>query len=228
MLRLRLLILLAALLLVDQARAQDRPLELGLALESNYYIGDLDRRGLGGRHRPGLSLVASYQRRLHWSWNAALALRPLSGSNEGEATVTGGWQGSFERTLLGLSLGGNYYFLPLSLEERYLRSRSWSPFVGMGAGLALGGRTSEAKLLLAPSLYLSLGAKWLLSSRLSASLSWTIHRSTSSRLEDTGQMEGRLPQGLLSPQGIKAQDSFGCLSLALSLRIGSAPCIGCN
>ena len=61
----RLALLLLCALSALELSAEERPYELGLALHSSYYLGELDPRGLLGRHRPGLSLSMSYQPQLH-------------------------------------------------------------------------------------------------------------------------------------------------------------------
>ena len=157
----RLALLLLCGLCALELSAEERPYELGLALHSSYYLGELDPRGLLGRHRPGLSLSMSYQPQLHWSWTGELGLRQLSAHRVDEALARLGAQEDFSRRLVELRLGGRYYFLPLSREQSYLRTRPWSPYLGLGLGLALGGRSSTSRELLLPSLYLGLGVKAL-------------------------------------------------------------------
>lgn len=224
----RLALLLLCGLCALELSAEERPYELGLALHSSYYLGELDPRGLLGRHRPGLSLNMSYQPQLHWSWTGELGLRQISARRVDEALARLGAQEDFSRRLLELRLGGRYHFLPLSREQSYLRTRPWSPYLGLGLGLALGGRSSTSRELLLPSLYLGLGVKALLSDRLSLTLDWSVHRCLSSRLEDTGPAWADYPRSAGGPRGIKAQDSYGAWSIALAWRLGKAPCTGCN
>ena len=54
-------------------------------------------------------------------------------------------------------------FFPYSARERYLGTRSWTPFLGVGLGLA--GGMSDHRLQLLPGVYARLGLKLRLGTR---------------------------------------------------------------
>lgn len=220
MLRTALLLLggfLGSLAFGTYAEAQTHRYELGLALQSSYYMGDIGRRGLIAPQSPALALELRRNINLRWALSGELGLRGLRGSARYAATSlpTGLTSASFSRTLVDLALGGEFHFFPYSDGERYLGTRPWTPFVGLGLGLAGGSSTERIQLF--PSLQLRLGAKVRLSPRWALHASWTLRRTTSDGLEGR-----RLSEELRQPfapdqrQGFKAGDSYGYWSLGLS------------
>ena len=146
--------------------AQDYRYELGGSISSNYYLGDIGRKGVIAPQSLGIALELHRPLSLRWTLMSQLALRGLRGQADYAANAFP--QGvevsrSFQRTLVDLSFGGAFHFFPYGEEARYLGTRSWTPFVGGGVGLA--GGVSAHRLQLFPGVYLSAGLKCRLSDR---------------------------------------------------------------
>lgn len=201
-----------------RGQAQSYHYELGLSLLSNYYLGDLGRQGLFAPQSPGLALDLRRNISLRWALSGQLAYRRLRGSERYAATdlppsIT---TKRFTRSLIDLTAGGEFHFFPYSDGERYLRTRSWTPY--LGAGLSLGASTAGKHLQLIPSLYLSVGAKVRLSSRWSIYGSWSLRRTTTDALEGKAPPASQLsnPYQLSSATGWKSKDSYGTWSVGFS------------
>lgn len=216
------LLLLGSLLLALGARAsaeaQTYRYELGGSVQSSYYIGDLGRRGVIAPQSLGLALELRRNVSLRWALVGELALRGLRGSARYAETSfpSGVSTRSFSRQLVDLSAGGEFHFFPYSEGERYLGTRSWTPFVGAGLGLASG--SSAGKVQVFPSILLRLGAKVRLSPRWALHAGWTLRRTSSDGLEglSTEARQLRDPFGLDQGKGWKGKDSYGYWSIGLS------------
>ena len=143
-------LLLSSCLGLLRAEAQEYRYEFGASLASNYYIGDLGRQGIIAPQSLGIALELRRALSLRWTLSSELALRGLRGSGTFASNTypSDGRTLSFSRTLTDIALGGEFHFFPYSDRERYLGTRSWTPFIGAGLGLA--GGESDSKLQLIP------------------------------------------------------------------------------
>ena len=138
--------------------AQEYKYEIGVALGSAYYVGELGDRGAFGRQGASLALTLRHPLGLRWAWTSQLGYRRLRGalSPTSRAFPSIGDR-AFSRGIIDLSLGGEYHFFAYSDGQRYLGTRSWTPYLGAGLGLVLG--RGYPRPLVAPSVYLTLGVK---------------------------------------------------------------------
>lgn len=228
-------LLLSAVLLLSsclgllRAEAQEYRYELGISLASNYYIGDLGRQGIIAPQSPGIALELRRVLSLRWALSSELALRGLrgSGSFASNAFPQGDRTMSFSRMLTDLALGGEFHFFPYSDKERYLGTRSWTPYLGAGLGLA--GGSSDSKLQLIPGVYARLGLKCRLSSRWGLSASWSLRRTFTDHLEGLGPAAWMAnPFGLNQRGSIKNADSYGYWSIGLHYSLAPRQRYSCN
>ncbi len=207
--------------------AQEYKYEIGVALGSAYYVGELGDRGAFGRQGASLALTLRHPLGLRWVWASQLGYRRLRGalSPTSRAFPTIGDR-AFSRGIIDLSLGGEYHFFAYSDGQRYLGTRSWTPYLGAGLGLVLG--RGYPRPLVAPSVYLTLGVKYRLTHRLDLTASWTHHRSGTDRLEVTGAGSAWManPHGW-GDASLKGHDSYGYWSLGISWRVGRTSGEGC-
>ena len=119
--------------------AQEYKYEIGGALGSAYYVGELGDRGAFGRQGASLALTLRHPLGLRWAWASQLGYRRLRGalSPTSRAFPSIGDR-AFSRGIIDLSLGGEYHFFAYSDGQRYLGTRSWTPYLGAGLGLILG------------------------------------------------------------------------------------------
>lgn len=217
-------------LTLEQATGQTYRYEVGGAIQSSYYLGDLGRKGVIAPQRLGLALELRRNINLRWTLASELALRGLRGSYRYAATsypdvVT---TRSFSRYLLDLSAGGEFHFFPYSEGERYLGTRSWTPV--LGAGLSLASGMSDRHLQVIPALYLRLGVKLLLAPRWTMHAGWTLRRTSTDHLEGLGKEERQLsqPLGLTGSSGWKGNDSYGVWSIGISYSLSPRQSLLCK
>ena len=183
---------------------------------------------LWGRQAPSIAISLRHLLDLRWSLTTELGYRRLEGRVAREHTFPTGRTQKFSRGLWDLAFGGEFNFFPYSDKYRYLLTRSWTPYLGLGVGLALG--KGSPTLLITPSLYGVLGVKYKLSSRVGLSLSWVHRRTFTDRLEITSAEEEWMadPLRLNRTGNMKGYDSYGYWSLGVSISLSQSPQRGCN
>jgi hypothetical protein len=204
--------------LTARLTAQDYRYELGGSVSSSYYLGDIGRRGLIAPQALGIALELRRPVSLRWALMGELALRGLRGKADYAADAfpsSAVGSREFHRTLLDLALGGEFNFFPYSARERYLGTRSWTPFLGVGLGLA--GGMSDHRLQLLPGVYARLGLKLRLSTRWGLTASWLLRRTFSDRLEGLEPSVSWMadPFGLDGGRSLKGHDSYGYWSVGV-------------
>lgn len=222
-------LLLCSYLGLQRAEAQEYRYEFGASLASNYYIGDLGRQGIIAPQSLGIALELRRVLSLRWTLSSELALRGLRGSGTFASNTypSDGRTLSFSRTLTDIALGGEFHFFPYSDREHYLGTRSWTPFIGAGLGLA--GGVSDSKLQLIPGVYARLGMKYRLSPRWALSASWTLRRTFTDHLEGLGPASWMAnPFGLDQRGSIKHHDSYGYWSIGLHYSLAPRQRYSCN
>lgn len=211
--------------------AQDYRYELGGSFSSNYYLGDIGRKGVIAPQSLGIALELHRPLSLRWTLMSQLALRGLRGQADYAANAFP--QGeevsrSFQRTLVDLSFGGAFHFFPYGEEARYLGTRSWTPFVGGGVGLA--GGVSAHRLQLFPGVYLSAGLKCRLSDRWGLSASWSIRRTFADDLEGLEPSVRWManPFSVDGGRSIKGHDSYATWSVGVHYRLAPRRKYSCD
>ena len=225
--RLWLCVLALSLFTLGRAEAQEYRYELGLGVGAAYYVGDVSPN-LWGRQAPSIAISLRHLLDLRWSLTTELGYRRLEGRVAREHTFPTGRTQKFSRGLWDLAFGGEFNFFPYSDKYRYLLTRSWTPYLGLGVGLALG--KGSPTLLFTPSLYGVLGVKYKLSSRVGLSLSWVHRRTFTDRLEITSAEEEWMadPLRLNRTGNMKGHDSYGYWSLGVNISLSQSPQRGCN
>ena len=211
--------------------AQDYRYELGGSFSSNYYLGDIGRKGVIAPQSLGIALELHRPLSLRWTLMSQLALRGLRGQADYAANAFP--QGakvsrSFQRTLVDVAFGGAFHFFPYGEDARYLGTRSWTPFVGGGVGLA--GGVSAHRLQLFPGVYLSAGLKCWLSDRWGLSASWSIRRTFADDLEglEPSQRWMANPFSVDGGRSIKGHDSYATWSVGVHYRLAPQRKYSCD
>lgn len=225
--RLLIIALLLTTLLSGRASAQEYRYELGASVGTTYYLGTLGMRGLNAPQRLSLALDLQRPLSLHWSWWGEMRLVQLSGNSSG-------WLGErmpdlperFSRSLFALTAGGEYSFFAYSDKERYLGTRSWSPYVRGSLGVVTGFPGEARSWLIAPEVSVGVGAKVRLTPRLALSAGWEMHRIFSSRVEDVPRLES--PLGLGESTTLKQHDSYGVWRIGFSWGLSPRSRYGCD
>lgn len=152
-------------------QAQEYLYELGGSIGWVYYNGDAAR--LGPATSPGfeVSFVGRYNINFRWALSGELSFRNIGfdtryadNSFPENKTVKGnnsmGW----------LGVMGEFNFLPYSNKFAYLQTSRISPYVGLGAGLAV--YPSLGKVVFAPAVQVAAGVKFKITDRWDIAAYW--------------------------------------------------------
>lgn len=199
--------------------AQEYRYELGGEVGTAYYISDGVRRALAPQS-PSLGLTARYNANLRLALVASMVYHGLRGNTQQADNVfPSGRAISISASSLGLRIGGEYHWYPLSDKYSYLGTRRISPY--LGAGLALTAAWGSDDAVLAPGGYIALGVKYKVSSRLTASLQWSLLYTTTDRLDALSRESAFLGDPYrMNASSLKGKDGIGAISLGLSYSIG--------
>lgn len=205
---------------VNQSWSQEYKYEIGGRLGTLYYSGDVSNQGVFSPH--GLLLGAEVRSNpsLRWSLMSSLLFGHITGESQYSGSVLPLRQNmGFVTNIINLRLGGEYHWWALSDKYRYLSTRSWSPYLGGGIGAVFA--WGDESQVFAPSLYASVGIKYKLNSRWTASAEWTWQYTLTDRLDALSGGGALLsnPYGL-NTSLLKGNDAIGGISIGLSYLFG--------
>ncbi|MDE6120788.1 MAG: hypothetical protein K2F63_03265, partial [Muribaculaceae bacterium] len=111
-----------------------------------------------------------------WALRGALSTLSLSGSTEGMANVLPeAAVHSFSSQVYELSFRGEFNFFPYGIGETYKRLRRWTPYVFVGAGVAM--CSSGGHSYFAPTIPLGIGLKFKIRPRINLSAEFSMTKA---------------------------------------------------
>lgn len=228
---LRLRILILALLLanaINQAQGQEYKYEIGGHLGTTYYSGDAISRGVFSRHGLSMGVMMRSNPTFRWSWVSSLSYGYILGDTRLSGSVFPSRQDVvFSTNIINLSVGGEYHWWALSNKYRYLSTRSWSPYIGGGVGAVLGWEREGYTIV--PSLYASVGVKYKLSSRWTASAQWVWQYTFTDKLDALSAGSTSLSNPYrLNSSALKGNDALGSIGINLTYLFGRRDSGGCD
>lgn len=192
------------------AQEVEPSIQLGGQMGWTYYTGDASSGLSAIRLNPQFALEGSLRRDLRMTWFAELDYFQLKGNTRDVLSALPYEHMSFKTHNVGLLFGGEYSWFRYALGYRYLNTKRWSPFVGLGLGLLW---SYERSSQVSPQLSFRLGLKYALTDRLHLKAQYSWSYSTSDALDALGETSV-----LASPIGISTSllrhgDSFGSFSV---------------
>ncbi|MGN0281218.1 MAG: DUF6089 family protein [Prevotella sp.] len=210
----RAIIIAALLLLTTLAKAQEDyeyRLELGGGIGLVSYQGDFNGSILKCM-QPMADIVARLKPnpRMAFAFNIGLGNLKADYANAGtyypELPVSGQ---SFSNLVIDGGARFEYNFWPYGTGHDYRGARRFTPFVTMGLGLTCADADNTSALCV--NLPIGGGVKYKLGRRLNLTLEWTMHFSTSDKLDGVTD-----PYGIKSSGPFKNKDSYSILLVGLT------------
>lgn len=218
---LSIILLLAALTL--GASAQTEPeyrVEIGAGAGLVTYLGDLNGN-ITKNPMPMFSMLAKYK----MSPRMALALNVDYGKIKGSVKdaktyYPEPWKDySFNHGLLNVDLRYEYNFWPYGTGREYRGAKAITPYIYIGVGLTA---AKPEKTEMAMNLPIGGGVKYKVASRVNMALEWTMHFTTSDKLDGISD-----PYGIKSSGMFKNTDCYSYLRLSVSYDLW-AKCRTCH
>lgn len=210
---------------VFAARAQDDPeykAELGVGLGLVSYHGDLGG-GILSNVKPLYSVVARYR----FNPRIGLALYAGYGTISGSSENTDTWYPDidgktieFSNSLIDASLRLEYNFWPYGTGREYRGAKPLSPYIAIGLGFSHSDTPKGG--VFTTQMPIGAGVKYKVSARLNLSLEWTMHFTSSDKLENVDD-----PYNIESSGIFKNTDCYSVLQLAVTYDVW-AKCKVCN
>lgn len=223
--KIRALLLLIFAVVALEVAAQDEMeyrAEIGGGVGMVSYQGDLGG-GLFDDMKPGVTLIGKYR----FNPRASLRLDVSYGKIKGSSDNTGTWYPElndtavgFSNTLIDVSARFEYNFWAYGTGKEYRGARRLAPYISVGLGFAHSDTPKGG--VLSMQFPLGVGVKYKVATRLNLSLEWTMHFTTSDKLENVDD-----PYGIESSGLFKNTDCYSVLQLALTYDI-LAKCKVCN
>lgn len=219
-----LLLILAALPVAAQEE-EHYTKEFGVALGSNFMLNDAVNVPYGANNFSGGVL-------LRFILNPRMAVKTMLTYNRVKDSVddvtefypanpdqasTERLKGSFSGGITDLSATYELNFLPYGYKRGYQNYRRFTPFVQLGLGVAY----SDAGHAFAPNFPLGVGIKWKVGPRINMALDWTMHISTSDKLDRFAA-----PTSITTSM-FRAKDHYGLTMLTFSYDF-SKKCPACQ
>ena len=175
-----------ALLLLCCARmsAQSAPYKFDFGAQAGIsgYIGEANTSNIF--HKPGFDgeLSFRYIGNVRWALRGVLSTFGISGTTEGQENVLpDNAVYSFKSQVYDLGFRGEFNFFPYGIGETYKRLRRWTPYLTLGAGMAMsssGGTTSVV-----PTLPMGIGFKYKLKERLNLGVEFTMTKAFGDKID---------------------------------------------
>lgn len=219
------LMIAAMLLVASLAMAQDDAeyrLELGGGVGMLAYQGDFNGNLLKGM-KPMAMLSARYKPNPRMAWALNLGMGSIKGVYNNahnfypELTES---QRSFSNTVFDGGARFEYNFWPFGTGRDYRGAKPLTPFITLGAGITFA--DTDGGSVVCANFPIGGGVKYKIAKRLNLTVEWTMHFSTSDKLDGVAD-----PHGIKSSGMFKNKDSYSMLVVGLTYDIW-AKCRTCH
>ena len=219
------LMIAAMLLVASLAVAQDDAeyrLELGGGVGMLAYQGDFNGNLLKGM-KPMAMLSARYKPNPRMAWALNLGMGSIKGDYNNahnfypELTES---QRSFSNTVFDGGARFEYNFWPFGTGRDYRGAKPLTPFITLGAGITFA--DTDGGSVVCANFPIGGGVKYKIAKRVNLTAEWTMHVSTSDKLDGVAD-----PHGIKSSGMFKNKDSYSMLVVGLTYDIW-AKCRTCH
>lgn len=189
--------------------------DFGGSLGMSGYYGDANE-GFFFRH-PGIhaDLFGRYNFNARWSGRLQAGISRLSGNTDDMKNVLPDKAAySFKATVTDIQARGEFNFLPYGIGETYKRLRCWTPYVGLGVGMAISSVDSHSYTAL--TLPIAVGVRYKPSQRINLGVELTMCKTLSDNIDGPDLAD---PYGIKS-SFLKNTDWYSALRLSISYEFG--------
>ena len=150
--------------------------DIGAELGMSGYLGEANTSNVFKNPGFDAELSMRYIGDTRWAIRGVLSTLSLSGNTEGRGNVLpNGESYSFKTQVYELGVRGEFNFFAYGIGETYKRLKRWTPYLTVGAGVALastGGNTYAA-----PTIPMGIGLKFKLKPRLNLGVEFTMTKA---------------------------------------------------
>jgi len=208
--------------------AQEYKFETGAAAGISSYMGDVNRTNF--IYHPGITtgLLFRYNINFHWALKSDILAGKVSGDTRHTDNIfPSGSQATFRRTFAEAGTQAEFNFLPYSDKYRYMGTRSYTPYLFVGAGITYAAGEMD---YIGPNMPFGVGFKFKLKNRLNVAIECSIRKLFGDNFDVTQKTQS---WSLDQPYGIgsstfKNRDWYSITMLCLTWDFGlrEDPCHG--
>ncbi|MDE6153510.1 MAG: PorT family protein, partial [Muribaculaceae bacterium] len=174
----------AILFIAPNACAQEESyrFDIGAGLGMGGYMGDLNESNPFGR--PGFTgnLAFRYRFDTRWALTTMLGYSALSGNSADlSAALPDNAEYKFKSSVIDLSERVEVNFFAFGIGETYKKLRRWSPYLAVGAGIAMA--TCEGSNHIAFTIPMAVGVKYKLLERINLGLEFSMTKAFGDHLD---------------------------------------------
>lgn len=172
-----------------QAAAQDYRFEIGGALGTSGYLGDVNKGNF--MRNPGFAagVVFRYIKDYRWAFKADLITAGISGDSSNEKSLfPDGEQYSFSSQLYDLGVQAEFNFFNFGIGSKYKNLHRLTPYLvlGLGATYASADGTSSVTM----NLPMGVGLKYKLKERLNIGAEFTMRKCFGDKIDGLSDLNG--------------------------------------
>ena len=220
----RLIVIVLMTLLPVLAIAQDEPeyrAEIGAGVGLAAYQGDLSG-SITKNMQPMFSLMARYRMNPRSALTMNIGFGKLKGTGTGLKTWYPEYQNrqlDFNNSMVDVMMKYEYNFWPYGTGHEYRGAQRFTPYIYIGIGATI---AKPEKTEAAVNMPIGAGVKYKIGDRTNVAMEWTIHFTTSDKIDGVAD-----PYGIKSSGLFKNTDGYSHLRLSLTYDIWRK-CKTCN
>lgn len=182
-------ILVLVLAVAVEAAAQDYRFEVGAALGTNGYLGDVNKGNF--MRNPGFvgGAVFRYIKDYRWAFKVNLLTAGISGDSRNENySFPDGAEYSFKSQLVDLGGQVEFNFFNFGIGSKYKNLKRITPYLTVGLGATMAFYDGESSVCM--NLPMGIGAKYKLKERLNLGLEFTMRKCFGDKIDGLSDLNG--------------------------------------
>ena len=171
------------------AMAQDYRFEIGAALGTTGYLGDVNRGNF--LRNPGVSGggVFRFLKDYRWAFKGSLNVATISGDSKNEkAAFAGGNTYSFSSTLIDLGAQVEFNFFNFGIGSKYKNLKRLTPYLTLGLGGTMASCSGSSAF--AVNLPMGVGVKYKIKERLNMGAEFTMRKCFGDKIDGLSDLNG--------------------------------------
>ena len=171
------------------AMAQDYRFEIGAALGTTGYLGDVNRGNF--LRNPGVSGggVFRFLKDYRWAFKGSLNVATISGDSKNEkAAFAGGNTYSFSSTLIDLGAQVEFNFFNFGIGSKYKNLKRLTPYLPLGLGGTMASCSGSSAF--AVNLPMGVGVKYKIKERLNMGAEFTMRKCFGDKIDGLSDLNG--------------------------------------
>lgn len=171
------------------AMAQDYRFEIGAALGTSGYLGDVNRGNF--LRNPGVSGGALFRfiKDYRWAFKGSFNVATISGNSSAEKSVfVDGRTYEFKSTLFDLGGQAEFNFFNFGIGSKYKNLKRLTPYLTLGLGVTMA--SCSGSTAVAMNLPMGVGVKYKLKERLNLGAEFTMRKCFGDKIDGLSDLNG--------------------------------------